>query len=149
MDTQSSAITVEVTVNKPVENVWQVWVRPADIMQWNIPFDDWHSPRVENDLKPGGSFLFRMEAKNGSEGFDHSGIYDKVISNQLIEYTDADGRKSIIKFIPHGDTTTIVETFEPEKTNPIEMQKDFCQSVLNNFKRYTESKNGLEDIKAF
>jgi uncharacterized protein YndB with AHSA1/START domain len=141
MGTQSLAITVEVTVNKPIESVWQDWARPADIMQWNIPFDDWHSPRVENDLKPGGSFLFRMEAKDGSVGFDHSGKYDKVINNQLIEYTGTDGRKSVIEFISKGDTTTIVETFEPEPINPLEMQKDFCQSVLNNFKKYTESKN--------
>jgi uncharacterized protein YndB with AHSA1/START domain len=143
MDTQSLAITVEITVNKPVENVWQVWTTPADIMQWNIPFDDWHSPRVENDLKRGGNFLFRMEAKDSSAGFDHCGKYDKVINNELIEYTVSDGRKSIIKFVSNGDTTTIVETFEPERKNPTEMQKDFCQSVLNSFKKYAETRKNL------
>lgn len=145
MDHQLSGITVETTVNKPVENVWKIWTTPADIRQWNNPFDDWHSPRVENDLKQGGSFLYRMEAKDGSAGFDHCGKYDKVINNQLIEYTVSDGRKSIIKFVPTGDTTIVIETFEPEKENPIEMQRDFCQSVLNNFKKYAENKNNSYD----
>jgi len=141
MNIKSITITAEVTVCKPVESVWQVWSSPDDIMQWNIPFDNWHTPRVENDLKPGGKFLFRMETKDGSEGFDHSGKYDKVIINQLIEYTGDDGRKSVIEFISNGDTTTVAETFEPEKTISIEMQKEFCQSVLNNFKKYIETKN--------
>ncbi len=141
MATQSLSLTVEITVNKAIENVWQFWTTPADIAQWNNPFDNWHSPRVENDLKPGGSFLYRMEAKDGSEGFDHSGKYDKVIKNQLIAYTVSDGRKSIIKFVSNDDTTTIIETFELEKGNSIEMQKNFCQSVLNNFKKYAETVN--------
>jgi uncharacterized protein YndB with AHSA1/START domain len=140
MDNKAQTITVEVTIDKPIDLVWQVWSSPADIMQWNIPFDDWHSPRVDNDLQTGGSFLFRMEAKNGSEGFDHSGVYDKVIINQLIEYTGTDGRKSSIRFVANDKTTTIAETFEPEKTNSIEMQKDFCQAILNNFKKYVETK---------
>jgi uncharacterized protein YndB with AHSA1/START domain len=140
MDNQAPTITVEVTIDKPIDLVWKVWSSPADIMQWNIPFDDWHSPRVENDLQTGGSFLFRMESKEGSEGFDHSGVYDKVIINQLIEYTGTDGRKSSIRFVANDKTTTISETFEPEKTNSIEMQKDFCQAILNNFKKYVETK---------
>lgn len=144
MENQSLTITVKVNIDKPIESVWQVWSTPADIMQWNIPFDNWHSPYVENDLKPGGNFLFRMEAKDGSEGFNHSGKYDKVIKNKLIEYTGNDGRKSIIEFISNGHTTTIIETFEPEKSNPREMQKDFCQSVLNNFKKHIEIKNDLD-----
>ena len=145
MDNQSLTITVEVTVNKPIESVWQVWASTSDIMQWNIPFDDWHTPTVKNDLQPGGSFFFRMETKDGSEGFDHTGTYDKVIRYQLIEYTGTDGRKSAIKFRSTDETTTIVETFEPDKSNPIDMQRDFCQSVLNNFKQYIETKNSFSD----
>lgn len=141
MATKSLSLTVEITVNKAIENVWHFWTTPADIKQWNNPFDNWHSPRVENDLKPGGRFLYRMEARDGSVGFDHSGIYDKVINNQLIAYTVSDGRKSIIEFVSNGDTTRIIETFEPEKGNSIEMQKSFCQSVLNNFKKYAETAN--------
>ncbi len=96
--------------------------------------------RVDNDLKSGGRFIFRMEAKDGSEGFDHSGIYDTVIHHQLIAYTGDDGRKSKIKFISFGDTTMVSETFEPEISNPIDMQRDFCQVVLHKFKDFTESK---------
>lgn len=79
-----------------------------------------------------------MEAKNGSEGFDHYGNYDKIVKHQLIEYTVSDGRRSIIKFISEGDTTVVVETFEPEKETPVEMQKGFCYSVLKKFKIYSE-----------
>src|SRR5258706_5192774 len=141
MDNPLPTITVETMLNKPVESVWKIWTTPADIMQWNNPFDDWHSPRVQNDLKQGGSFFYRMEAKDGSAGFDHHGKYDKVITHQLIEYTVSDGRKSIIEFVSNGDTTLVIETFEPEKENTIEMQRDFCQSVLNNFKKYAENKS--------
>jgi uncharacterized protein YndB with AHSA1/START domain len=122
------------------EYIWETWTTPSDIMQWNIPFDDWHCPRVENDVRTGGNFLFRMEAKNGSAGFNHAGKYDRVINHQLIEYTVSDGRKSIIQFIPNGDATALIETFEPEKENAVEMQAAFCQSVLNRFKKYAENK---------
>ncbi len=141
MDNHVTNITVEITVNKPVAFVWKTWTTPSDIMQWNNPFPNWHSPRVENNLQEGGNFIYRMEAKDGSVGFDHSGKYDKVIKNELIEYTVSDGRKSIIQFIPNGNATTITENFEPEKENPVDMQRGFCQSVLDNFKKYTENKN--------
>jgi uncharacterized protein YndB with AHSA1/START domain len=140
MNSQSQIITVEVTIEKPISVVWETWANPIDIMQWNIPFNDWHCPKVVNDLKSGGRFIFRMEAKDGSDGFDHSGIYDTVTQHQLIAYTGDDGRKSEINFIAHGDTTTVSETFEPEIMNPIDMQRDFCQAVLHKFKKYTESK---------
>lgn len=140
MKPQYPTITVEVTVEKPIASVWKIWANPADIMHWNIPFVDWHCPRVENDLQTGGRFLFRMEAKESSEGFDHSGKYDVVILHQLIKYTGDDGRKSEIKFVSNSDSTTVIETFEPEETNPIDKQRDFCLSVLNRFKKYTESK---------
>lgn len=141
MDNQSNSITVEIKISKPVEYVWQLWTTAADIANWNIPFDDWHSPKTDNDLKVGGKFLYRMEAKNGKEGFDHSGYYDKIIKNELIEYTVSDGRKSIIQFIAAGDNTLIVETFEPEKATPVDIQKDFCYSVLKKFKEYSETKS--------
>jgi uncharacterized protein YndB with AHSA1/START domain len=140
MDNQLITITVETRVNAPAEYVWKTWTTPTDIMQWNIPFADWHCPRVENDVRTGGNFLFRMEAKDGCAGFDHAGKYDRVINHQLIEYTVSDGRKSIIQFVPNGGITTLIETFEPEKENPAEMQKEFCQSVLNRFKKYAENK---------
>lgn len=139
MKTLNTAITVETTVKEPVENVWRLWTTPVDISQWNNFSNDWHSPRVEVDLREEGSFLYRMETKDGSSGFDHSGKYDKIITHELIEYTGLDGRKSIIKFIPNGGETTIIETFEPETETPLDIQKDFCQAILNNFKQYAEN----------
>ena len=139
MDNAQTMITVQVTVNAPIEKVWNIWATPSDIMQWNNPSDQWHCPKVENDLQKGGSFLFRMETKNGSDGFDHAGVYDEVINHELIEYTGTDGRRSIIRFVPDNNKTLIIEEFEPGKEPSLEIQKDFCQSVLNNFKRYAEA----------
>ena len=133
-------ITVKTTVKATVDNVWKLWTRPADIMQWNNPSNDWHNLLVEVDLKDEGKFLFRMQAKDGSEGFDYCGKYDKVKTNELIELTTSDGRKAINTFIPHGDETIVTETFEVETQTPIDIQRDFCQNVLNNFKKYTEEK---------
>ena len=133
-------ITVETTVKAPVENVWKLWTTPADIMQWNNPSEDWHNLLVEVDLKNEGRFLFRMQAKDGSEGFDYCGKYNKVKTYELIELTTSDGRKAINTFIPHGNETILTETFEVETQTPIDIQRDFCQKVLNNFKKYTEDK---------
>jgi uncharacterized protein YndB with AHSA1/START domain len=139
MDNQVKEITVEAMVHASVEKVWKLWTTPADIMQWNNPFDNWHSPKVKIDLRDGGNFLFRMEAKDGSVGFDHTGKYDTVKKNELIEYTVSDGRKSIIQFIKEGDSTSIIEIFQPEKETPVEIQRDFVQSILNSFKKYAEN----------
>lgn len=133
------AITVETTVIATVENVWKLWTTPADVMKWNNPSDDWHNLLVEVDLKDEGSFLFRMQSKDGSQGFDYCGKYDKVKTNQLIELTTSDGRKAINTFKPQGNGTIITETFEPETNTPVDVQRNFCQNVLNNFKKYAES----------
>lgn len=138
MENKKSAITVEVTIYSSIEKIWKLWTAPEHIMQWNVPFDEWHSPRVENDLKGNGKFLFRMEKKDGSEGFDFAGKYEKVITNQLIEYTLTDNRKTINIFTANENKVTIIETFDPEKQTPIELQKEFCQNVLNKFKKYVE-----------
>ena len=138
MEYQPNSITLKIQVDKPVDYVWLLWTKAADIERWNIPFDDWHCPKAENDLKPGGNFYFRMEATNGRDGFDHSGTYDKILENRRIEYTVSDGRKSIIEFISDGGTTLVVETFEPEKETPVELQRNFCFSVLKRFKEYAE-----------
>jgi uncharacterized protein YndB with AHSA1/START domain len=131
-------ITVETTIKSTIENVWKLWTTPEDIKQWNNPSEEWHTLKVENDLKDGGQFLFRMESKDGADGFDFSGKYDKVILHKLIEYTLDDGRKTINKFIQNENSVTITETFEPEATTPRDVQKEFCQGVLNNFKKYVE-----------
>jgi uncharacterized protein YndB with AHSA1/START domain len=137
--TNPTTITVQNTVNAPVEKVWQFWNAPGHITKWNHASDDWHSPSAENDLRIGGKLSARMEAKDGSFGFDFWGIYDTVKENELIEYTLGDGRKVSVHFTGNGNTTKIVETFEAEGTNPIEMQKGGWQAILDNFKKYVEA----------
>ena len=140
MDQQTESITVETIISLPVEKVWQCWTTASDIMQWNNPNDDWHTPKVEIDLKKDGDFLFRMETKDGSMGFDHAGKYDQVIVNERIEYTGNDGRKSVIIFRPDGNETKLTESFEPDPNIPLNDQRDFCKGVIDNFKRYAETK---------
>jgi uncharacterized protein YndB with AHSA1/START domain len=141
MESQVSSITIEATVKAPVEKVWKFWTIPEHITKWNSASEDWHTPRAENDLRPGGKFLSRMEAKDGSFGFDFGGVYDEVIPNKVIAYTIGDGRKVRTVFSSAGNETTIVSEFEPEGTNPIEMQRGGWQAILDNFKKYTESNN--------
>ena len=132
-------ITVESTVKAPVEKVWKFWSEPAHITKWSNPSDDWHTPHAENDLREGGKFLSRMEAKDGSVGFDFGGVYDIVKTNELIEYTLGDGRKVVNTFTSNGNETKVVTTFEAENENPIEMQRGGWQTILNNFKKYVET----------
>ena len=140
METQNKTIiTVENTINAPVEKVWECWTNPAHIIKWNNASDDWHTPHAENDLRTGGSFLSRMEAKDGSMGFDFRGVYDAVRNYEYIEYTIADGRKVNVIFTAQGSTTKVVESFEAEDTNSLELQKGGWQSILDNFKKYTEA----------
>lgn len=135
----NQVITVETTVNAPVEKVWECWTKPEHITQWNAASNDWHTPRAENDLRAGGKFFSRMEAKDGSFGFDFGGVYDAVEKNQYIEYTIGDGRKVKVTFQKHGHTTKITETFEAENTHSVEMQKGGWQAILDNFKKYAEA----------
>ena len=132
-------ITVETTVKAPAEKVWKYWSTPNHITKWSYAMDDWHTPFAENDLRVGGKFLSRMEAKDGSVGFDFGGVYDQVKTNELIEYTMGDGRKVVNKFTGNGNETKVVVTFEAENTNPIEMQRNGWQAILNNFKKYVET----------
>lgn len=133
------SITVEATVNAPLEKVWKLWTTPEHIMKWNNASEDWHTPKAENDLRVGGKFLSRMEAKDGSFGFDFWGIYDEVKTNELIANTLGDGRKMKVVFTPQGNTTIVTETFEAEGENPVELQQQGWQAILNNFKTYAES----------
>ena len=137
--TNATKVTVETTINAPVEKVWKSWSEPQHITKWCAASDDWHAPKAENDLRTGGTFSTRMEAKDGSFGFDFGGVYDNVKKNELIEYTMGDGRKVRVAFTPSGDTTKIVETFDAETTNPVDMQRTGWQAILDNFKRYTET----------
>ncbi|WP_129717204.1 SRPBCC family protein [Pedobacter sp. SYP-B3415] len=132
-------ITISATINAPAEKVWTAWTEPAHITKWNTASDDWHSPRAENDLRPGGTFVTRMEAKDGSMGFDFGGKYDAVEAHQLISYAMADGRRVKIVFQAEGNQTSVTETFDAEQENSIDMQQAGWQAILDNFKRYTEN----------
>ncbi|WP_306350723.1 SRPBCC family protein [Flavobacterium sp. '19STA2R22 D10 B1'] len=138
METKTN-VTVEAKINAPVEKVWQLWNDPKHIVKWTTASDDWHTPKAENDLKVGGAFLTRMEAKDGSFGFDFEGVYDVVDTHKSIEYTMSDGRKVKILFKTQEGVTEIVETFDAEQMNPVEMQREGWQSILNNFKKHVEN----------
>lgn len=138
METGNQTITVETTVHTPVEKVWKYWTEPQHITKWSFASDDWHAPNAENDLTVGGKFLTRMEAKDGSFGFDFGGVYDEVRINEFISYTLGDGRKVTITFISQENDTKVIEVFDAETTNPIEMQKAGWQAFLDNFKKYSE-----------
>ncbi|TVY07447.1 SRPBCC family protein [Paenibacillus cremeus] len=133
-----TTITVETTVHAPVEQVWAYWTEPQHITQWSFASDDWHAPRAENDVRVGGAFLTRMEAKDGSFGFDFGGVYNEVKINELLVYTLGDGRKVTVSFSGRENGTQIVEVFEAEETHSIEQQKEGWQMFLNNFKKYCE-----------
>lgn len=140
METQEkTVITVENTINAPVTKVWEFWTKSEHIIKWCNASDDWHTPRAENDLKVGGKFASRMEAKDGSMGFDFGGVYDAVRTNEYIEYTLGDDRKVKINFSAQGNKTKVVESFEAENTHSIEMQQGGWQAILDNFKKYTEA----------
>jgi uncharacterized protein YndB with AHSA1/START domain len=139
MEAEKKPITIETTVKAPVEKVWEFWTNPEHIKNWNSPSEDWHTPHAENDLRTGGKFNARMEAKDGSFGFDFGGVYDDVRNNEYIEYTLGDGRKVNIVFSTSGTDTKVVETFDPEDTHPVDFQRSGWQAILDNFKKYTEA----------
>jgi len=132
-------IAVEAIINAPIDNVWEFWIQPEHIKKWNQANDDWHTTKATNDLRKGGKFSSRMEAKDRSMGFDFGGTYDEVIPNEHISYTLGDGRKVAIDFSETGNGVTIKETFEPENQNPTDMQRQGWQAILDNFKTYVES----------
>jgi uncharacterized protein YndB with AHSA1/START domain len=132
-------ITVQALVNAPLEKVWDCWTEPAHIVQWTFASDEWHSPLATNDLRIGGRFNTRMEAKDGSVGFDFEGVYTAVTKHQHIHYELEDNRQIDITFEPQGNQTLVTETFDAETENPEEMQRGGWQAILNNFKKYTES----------
>jgi len=131
-------ITIETTVNAPVEKVWQIWTDTNHIIKWNSASPEWHTPRATHDLKPGGKFVYRMEARDGSAGFDLGGVFDEVIPNEKISYTLEDNRKVTVNFTKEGEATKIVETFEAEKENTLELQRNGWQAILDSFKSHTE-----------
>lgn len=134
-----ATLHVQTAVNAPVEKVWEYWTSPTHITKWNSPSDDWHTPHATNDLREGGSFTSRMEAKDGSMGFDFGGTYSTVELHKRIAYAMSDGRQVDVVFEADGDQTIVKEAFDPETINPEEFQQQGWQAILDNFKRYTES----------
>lgn len=135
-----NTLTVSVIINAPVDKVWAAYNTPEDIQQWNQASEDWHCPASENDLRTGGRFKNTMAAKDGSFSFDFSGTYTDVTPHTFIAYTMDDDRKATVKFEAEGETTVVTTTFEPEGTNPTDMQQQGWQAILNSFKNYAESK---------
>jgi uncharacterized protein YndB with AHSA1/START domain len=133
-----TTITIETVVNAPIEKVWEAWTKPEHITQWSFASDDWHTPWAKNDLRAGGSFSSRMEAKDGSMGFEFGGVYDTVTTNEHIAYTMEDGRKVKIDFTADGNSTKVVQSFDAESENSVEMQQAGWQAILDNFKKYAE-----------
>ena len=133
-------ITIDVTVDAPVEAVWNAWTSPAQITRWNFASDDWACPRAELDLRPGGKFSYRMEAKDGSMGFDFEGEFTAVIPNRRIEYSLGDERKVSIDFVSEAGATRIVESFDAEDAHTGEAQRRGWLSILHNFKKLVENR---------
>lgn len=131
-------LTVEAIINAPVEKVWQYFTKPQHIMQWCQASPDWHAPHAENDVQVNGRFKTTMAAKDSSFSFDFGGVYTAVKENSRLDYSIDDGRRVEVAFIPEGNSTKIIETFEAEAQNPVEMQQSGWQAILDSFKQYTE-----------
>jgi uncharacterized protein YndB with AHSA1/START domain len=128
-------VVVETTVTAPVEIVWKAFTSPDDIKQWNFASDDWHCPAASVDLREGGKFSSRMEAKDGSMGFDFEGTYTKIIPNKRIEYAFGD-RTAFVEFSPAGNQTGLKVSFDPENQFPVEQQRSGWSAILENFRKY-------------
>lgn len=137
----STRITVSALVNKPVADVWKTWTDPKHITQWCAASDDWHCPKATNDLKTGGKFSSTMAARDGSFSFDFAGVYDDVQPHKRIAYTMADGRTCEILFTSENGGTRVVESFDAETQNSVEMQRGGWQAILDRFKAHAEAQS--------
>ncbi|WP_262049406.1 SRPBCC family protein [Bradyrhizobium sp. Bra78] len=132
-------ITVETSVAAPINQVWRAYTTPSDIMQWNAASNDWHTTRATVDLREGGAFSSRMEAKDGSIGFDFAGTYTKIDEHKRIEYAFGD-RKAEVEFVPGPKGIVVRITFDSEATHSVEQQQGGWQAILDNFARYVEAR---------
>lgn len=135
----NDVITIESLVGAPIEKVWLCWTEPAHITRWNFASDDWCCPSAENDLTPGGRYRARMEAKDGSFGFDFEATYDEVSDREALTYTMTDGRRVKTVFEPQKGSTKVTTTFDAEQENSVDVQRQGWQAILNNFKTYVEA----------
>lgn len=132
-------VTIQAQINASPNKVWDFWTNPTHIVNWNFASEDWCCPKAENDLRVGGKYSARMEAKDKSFGFDFECTYTEVVNLKTINYTMGDGRTAHTTFEPSNNGTKVTTIFDAESTNPVEMQKNGWQAILNNFKKYTES----------
>lgn len=133
-------IAIETRVKADLSRVWAAWSNPEDIKQWNAASDDWHTTRSTVDLREGGKFLSRMEAKDGSVGFDFEGTYTRIVPHQIIDYRMSDGREVEVEFVERADSVLVKTVFDAETENSAEMQRAGWQAILDNFGRYVEKK---------
>jgi len=134
-------ITVETTIIASIDKVWNLWTLPEHIMNWNNASEDWHTPFVENDLKEGSKFKFTMALKDGSESFDFQGMYTKIDKFSLITYRLLDNRMASVRFESIGDQVKLKEIFEPTAKETAEIEEQFCNAIIQNFKKYVENFN--------
>jgi uncharacterized protein YndB with AHSA1/START domain len=132
-------ITIQSTISADMDKVWTYWTKPEHIINWNFASDDWHCPAAENNLEPGGSFRSTMASKDGAMSFDFEGIYDQVVDGKKIAYSMSDGRQVTVEFEKQGNAVKVTESFDPEQSNPLEMQRAGWQAILDNFKKYVET----------
>lgn len=133
-------IKIDITILKPIEKVWEYFNDPKHVTNWNFAHETWKCPKATSDFREGGKFNYRMEAKDGSFGFDYTGTFDEIVPNTLVKYHLDDGRKVEVHFNKVDENTTeVVEIFEPEKANSVEMQRDGWYGILNNFHKYVEN----------
>ncbi|MGD9928424.1 MAG: SRPBCC domain-containing protein [Mangrovibacterium sp.] len=142
-----TTITVSASVGALVEKVWECWTSPWHIVRWNQASDDWHTPTAENDLREGGKFCSRMEAKDGSAGFDFTGTYQRVAPLHELTYTMDDGRLVRVLFEDMSGHTRVTETFETERFHSIELQREGWQAILDSFKKHTEALKDTEKLQ--
>jgi uncharacterized protein YndB with AHSA1/START domain len=136
--TTKTKITVSTEIAAPINQVWTAYNSPRHIVKWNSASPDWHSPSAKNELEAGGSFSYRMEARDGSMGFDFEGVFQEVRPNEFISYVMADGREAEVEFEDKGEKTLVTVTFDAEQTHSLEMQRDGWQAILDNFKKHVE-----------
>ncbi|MBC76094.1 MAG: ATPase [Halobacteriovoraceae bacterium] len=132
-------VSIETIIDSTLEKVWSAWTTPAYITAWNFASEEWCCPKTEIDLEPGKNFNYRMEAKDGSMGFDFSGTFTEIKPNEFIEYALEDGRRVSISFEQTDNGVRVVESFDAEDENSAEQQKQGWQCILNNFKAHVES----------
>ena len=132
-------IRIETIIKAPIERVWECWTNPEHIVNWNFATHEWCCPTAINDLQPGGEFSWRMEAKDGTAGFNFAGTYIHIKENELITYKMPDERGVEIRFSPSGDGVKLAETFDAEAIHSPEQQRTGWQAILDNFKKYVEA----------